>query len=144
MDESVYMINLRDVFDKPRKKRAKRAMKIIREFIAKHSKTPLENVRLSNSLNSLIWARGIQKPPRRVKVKMVRMNGKSYVYHIDEKINVMKEEKPKEKKETKEQAKEEKKEETKKKETPVEKKLAKKGKDKDKKAAASNKQEDIG
>ncbi|MCX6774231.1 MAG: 50S ribosomal protein L31e [Candidatus Micrarchaeota archaeon] len=143
MDESVYMINLRDAFEKPRNKRAKRAMKMIREFIAKHSKTPLENVRLSNHLNSLVWARGIQKPPRRVKVKMIRSNGKSYVYHIDEKIEVPKEE-TKEKKEAKEQAKEEKKEETKKKEAPVEKKLAKKGKDKDKKAAASNKQEDIG
>jgi large subunit ribosomal protein L31e len=143
MDESVYMINLRDVIKKPRTKRAKRAMKIIREFIAKHSKTPLENVKLSNSLNSLVWARGIQKPPKRVKVKMVRMNGKSYVYHIDEKIEIIKEEKPKEKGEAKEQAKEEKKEEPKKKEAHAEKKMAKKEKDKDKKAAASNKQEDI-
>jgi large subunit ribosomal protein L31e len=102
----------------------------------------LENVKLSNSLNSLVWTRGIQKPPRRVKVKMIRTNGKSYVYHIDEKIEVPKEEKPKGKTE---QAKEDKKEEPKKKEAPAEKKqMVKKEKDKDKKAAASNKQEDIG
>ena len=156
MDESVYMINLKKAFEKPRNKRAKRAMKIVREFIAKHTKTPLENVRLSNHLNSVVWTRGIQKPPRRIKVKTVRSDGKSYVYHIDEKIELPKEkkeekkgEKPKEakdeKKETAEKAevkKEEAKKEAKKEDKPTAKQHRKLS-DKEKKSVVSKRQEDI-
>ena len=145
MDESVYMINLGESYEKPRNKRGKRAMKIIREFIARHSKTPLENVRLSNSLNSKVWERGIQKPPRRVKVKAVKAEGKTYVYHIDEKIESPKAEKKAEKKEEKpkeEPVKGEKTEGATKKEAKPTAKSKRKLSDKEKKTLASAKQAD--
>ena len=65
----IYTIPLRKAFNVPSRKRAKKAMKIVKEFISRHEKIPLENIKISNKLNEKIWARGIQKPPRRVKVK---------------------------------------------------------------------------
>jgi large subunit ribosomal protein L31e len=40
-----------------------------------------EEVSLSNEVNSVIWARGINKPPRKVKVRAVKdKEGKVVVY----------------------------------------------------------------
>ena len=50
----------------PRQRRAKRAVSLLREFIKKHMK--VENVEIDQELNEYIWARGIQKPPRKVKI----------------------------------------------------------------------------
>jgi large subunit ribosomal protein L31e len=100
-DEKVYMINLRDAFEKPRGKRGPKAIDIIRAFMARHMKADLGNVKISGKLNEVVWARGIQKPPRRVKIKAIRDGPIVTIYHIDEKI---------EKKEKKAEAKEKKKE----------------------------------
>jgi len=96
-NERVYTVPLADAFVKPRKKRTPRAVKIVREFAARHMKTDPENVLISNMVNAFLWARGIQKPPRKIKVKMVSKDGKVYVLMLDEKL----EEKPKEVKEEK-------------------------------------------
>jgi large subunit ribosomal protein L31e len=111
-DEKVYMVNLRDAFEKPRGKRSPKAIGIIRAFIARHMKVGEENIRVSNKLNAIVWARGIQKPPRRVKVKAAKKDNIVFVYHIDEKIE---QPKPAEKKkgEKAEAKKEEKKEDKK-------------------------------
>ena len=113
VNERVYTVPLRDAFVKPRNKRTPRAVKILREFAARHMKTDPENVLISNMLNAFLWARGIQKPPRKVKVKMVAKEGKVYVLMMDEKLEekpkeVKKEEKPKEEIVKKEEKKEEK------------------------------------
>lgn len=105
-NERVYVVPLGDAFVKPRNKRTPRAVKILRKFTARHMKTDEENVLISNMVNAFLWARGIQKPPRRIKVKMLTKDGKVHVLMMDEKL----EEKPKE---TKEEKKEEKKEERK-------------------------------
>lgn len=109
-NERVYVVPLGDAFVKPRNKRTSRAVKILRNFTARHMKTDEENVIISNMVNAFLWARGIQKPPRRIKVKMLAKDGKVYVLMMDEKL----EEKPKEvKEEKKEEKKEERKEEKK-------------------------------
>jgi large subunit ribosomal protein L31e len=121
-DEKVYTINLRDAFDKPRGKRAPKAIDMIRAFVGRHMKVGSENVSVSNKLNAIIWARGIQKPPRKVKVKVAKTGGIALVYHIDEKIEQPKpaekkgEKKAEGKEERKAEAKEEKKEGAKKEE----------------------------
>jgi len=118
-DEKVYTINLRDAFDKPRRKRAPKAIDMIRAFVGRHAKVGAENVSVSNKLNAIIWARGIQKPPRKAKVKVVKTDNTAFVYHIDEKIEQPKtaekkgEKKAEGKEEKKAEAKEEKKEEKK-------------------------------
>lgn len=118
--ERIYTVPLRDAFDAKRTVRAKRAMKVIREFIAKHMKA--SSVRMSIALNSAVWARGIQKIPRRVKVKAVKDDsGLVRVYLPDEKISSPKKEEKKEEKKP-EAKKDEKKSETPKAEKKEEKK----------------------
>ncbi|MHC1631067.1 MAG: 50S ribosomal protein L31e [Methanotrichaceae archaeon] len=70
--EQVYTIPLRDVNKVPRWKRSNRAVIEVRSYLARHMKTLPENIAFDNSLNEVIWARGSQKPPRKVRVKAVK------------------------------------------------------------------------
>jgi len=64
----------------PRKKRAPKAMRIIKGFIRKHMKLrtefegeeEAEVLVISNEVNEKIWSRGIEKPPRRIRVRAVK------------------------------------------------------------------------
>ncbi|MFH1471008.1 MAG: 50S ribosomal protein L31e [Candidatus Micrarchaeota archaeon] len=66
--ERIYVVPLRKAYDKPRIKRAKIAVKILRSFISRHMKAGEESVSLSSAVNSAIWESGMKKPPKRVKV----------------------------------------------------------------------------
>ncbi|ACV24145.1 Ribosomal protein L31e [Methanocaldococcus fervens AG86] len=71
MEERIYTIPLRDVINKSvRNKRAPRAIRKIKQFLMRHMKADV--VKIDNELNEKIWARGIQKPPARVRVKAVK------------------------------------------------------------------------
>jgi len=84
VEEKFYTIPLRRAWITPPKKRAPRAIRIIRSFIEKHMKIGAKKVEgeteeemeerliISSELNEKIWRRGIEKPPRRVKVRAVR------------------------------------------------------------------------
>ncbi len=79
--ERAYTISLRSVYNRAaRKERAKRAMKHIREFIAKHMKVEPENVKIHESVNHVVWQRGIEKPPRKIKVIAVKEGETVWVY----------------------------------------------------------------
>ncbi len=66
-----YTIPLRKRFvDVPRYKRAKRAVKTVREFLERHMKS--EDVRIGPKLNEKLWVHGIKNPPARVKVTAFR------------------------------------------------------------------------
>ena len=71
-EERVYTINLSRVVLASRNRRSKRAINMIKEFAMRHMKISKEDIRISEELNKIIWKRGIRKPPRRVRVKMVR------------------------------------------------------------------------
>lgn len=66
----VYTINLSKVWLSPRIRRTKRAINMIREFAQRHMKS--EDVKIDQSLNEIMWERGIRHPPRRIRVKMVK------------------------------------------------------------------------
>jgi large subunit ribosomal protein L31e len=66
--EQVLTINLSKVLRAPLKIRAKKAVKLVREHVAKTLK--IKDVFLDSSLNEAIWKRSISKPPRRIKVKV--------------------------------------------------------------------------
>ncbi|MEM1574981.1 MAG: 50S ribosomal protein L31e [Nitrososphaerota archaeon] len=66
--EREYIIPLRDVWEAPKKKRAKKAIRIIKDFAKRHMKA--EEIKISEKVNELIWSRGIEKPPRKIKVVM--------------------------------------------------------------------------
>jgi large subunit ribosomal protein L31e len=64
----VFTIPLRKAYRKTRRKRAKYAIRLIKEFLQRHLKT--DNIKLGKHLNEEIWKRGIEKPPRRIKVSV--------------------------------------------------------------------------
>ncbi|MEM0475953.1 MAG: hypothetical protein QW343_04125, partial [Candidatus Norongarragalinales archaeon] len=52
----------------PRSARVRVATRLLKAFVARHLKTPLEKTRISPELNALIRARGGRKPPKSVRV----------------------------------------------------------------------------
>ena len=66
----VHVIPLRDAWKGSRLRRARSAIRIIREYVKRH--TGANKVVISNRLAEAIWSRGVQNPPRRVRVELVR------------------------------------------------------------------------
>lgn len=82
VEERIYTIPLRRVWISPRKKRAPRAVRVVESFIQRHMKVETgtkadeeeEEARLiiSNEVNEKLWSRGIEKPPRNIRVRAVK------------------------------------------------------------------------
>ena len=70
VEEKFYDLNMRKIWNTPRKKRTPRAVRFLREFIARRMKT--DNVSISEEANQMLWARGISKPPRKIRVRAVK------------------------------------------------------------------------
>ncbi len=118
--ERIYTVPLRNAYGYVRTKRTKRAVKLLREFLCRHMKAEEGDVAISNALNSYIWQRSMQKPPRRVKIRAIKEDGRVMAYLADEKIEEAKKEekkKPKEEKKEEKTAEEKKKDELKKEQT---------------------------
>jgi large subunit ribosomal protein L31e len=79
VEERIYTIPFRRVWATPRGKRTPRALRMLRDFVKRHMKT--EKVEISNEVNQQLWARGITKPPRQIKVRLVKdKEGRVIVY----------------------------------------------------------------
>jgi len=80
VEEKFYTIPLRRAWVPPRKKRAPRAMRLVKSFVRRHMKLQTEaeegeeaeRLVISNEVNEKIWRRGIEKPPRRIRVRAVK------------------------------------------------------------------------
>jgi len=79
VEEKFYDLNLRRIWTAPREKRTPRAVRYIRQYAAQRMKT--DNVSLSEETNSLLWNRGISKPPRKIRIRVVKdKEGKVIVF----------------------------------------------------------------
>ena len=67
--ERTYTIPLRKAKQVPRKKRAPRAIKFIKSFLARHMKTSEDMIYVEPEINKKMWERGIEKPPSKIRVK---------------------------------------------------------------------------
>ena len=74
--EREYIVPLRKGWLKvPEYKRANKAVKTLKEFLARHMKiynNDLRNIKLDIDLNNEIRFRGMKKPPAKIKVKAVK------------------------------------------------------------------------
>ncbi|MFH0885281.1 MAG: 50S ribosomal protein L31e [Candidatus Micrarchaeota archaeon] len=84
--ERIYTVPLGDAYETVRRKRVPRAVKILRAFIGRHMKAEDERILISESLNKFLWVRSIQKPPRRVKVRLIKDEGVIRAFLSDEKV----------------------------------------------------------
>ena len=80
VEERFYTIPLRNAWISPRKKRAPKAARIVRNFVIKHMKVRIEadedeepeKLVIDNEVNEKLWSRGIEKPPRKVRVRVIK------------------------------------------------------------------------
>jgi large subunit ribosomal protein L31e len=68
--ERVYTVPLGKAWINKRYRRSDRAIRELKRFTNRHMK-PTEII-IDPAVNEYIWARGIQKPPRKIRVKMSR------------------------------------------------------------------------
>jgi large subunit ribosomal protein L31e len=79
IDERIYTIPLAKARRGPRNKWAKKSIRYLREFMTRHFKP--ESLVISQEVNERIWERGIQKPPRKLKVRVTKnIDGLCVVY----------------------------------------------------------------
>jgi large subunit ribosomal protein L31e len=83
VEERVYTVPLGKAWLRPPKKRAPRAMHILKAFVTKHMKLAmrveeeeeeeeLPRLIISNDVNEKVWGKGIEKPPRKIRVRAAK------------------------------------------------------------------------
>jgi large subunit ribosomal protein L31e len=84
VEERFYTIPLSKAWLVPPNKRAPKAIRIIRDFIKRHMKLGAKRegeeeeeaepkrLIISNEVNERVWRRGIEKPPRKIRVRAAR------------------------------------------------------------------------
>jgi large subunit ribosomal protein L31e len=73
-EERVITVPLRDVTAVAKHERADRAMKLIREHLARNFSVTPSDVRLDPSINEAVWERGRKKPPRKIRIRAARFD----------------------------------------------------------------------
>ena len=83
--ERVYTINLGKVLLSQSQHRAVRAINMIKEFARHHMK--VEDIKIEEELAHQVWARGVRRPPRKLRVRMSKTDeGYVLVSQYDEDI----------------------------------------------------------
>ena len=83
VEERFYTIPLGKALVRPPKKRAPRAMQLIKIFVTKHMKLEMKvseeeeeeelpQLVISKEVNEKVWDRGIEKPPRKIKTRVTK------------------------------------------------------------------------
>ena len=91
VEERIYTIPLGRAWISPPKKRAPRAIRIIRGFITRHMKIKTDTIEeeaeklvISNEVNEKIWSRGIKSPPRKIRIRAVKNKEGTVTLHLAE------------------------------------------------------------
>ncbi len=83
VEERIYTIPLSKAWIAPPNKRAPRAIRIIKAFLTRHMKLEArgeaemeeeepKRLIVSNEVNERVWRRGIEKPPRKIRVRAAK------------------------------------------------------------------------
>jgi large subunit ribosomal protein L31e len=93
VEERIYTIPLQKALIRPPKKRAPRAVQLVKLFVAKHMKMSdtisededeLPQLVITQEVNEKIWSKGIEKPPRRIRVRVTKDKDENVtVYHAE-------------------------------------------------------------
>jgi len=83
VEERIYTIPLSRAWISPRKKRTPRAVRMVKSFVQKHMKIETKakteeeeeeagRLVISDEVNKKLWSHGIEKPPRKIRVRAVK------------------------------------------------------------------------
>jgi large subunit ribosomal protein L31e len=93
VEERTYTIPLAKALIMPPRKRAPRAMHMIRSYVVRHMKIPSRaeeedeeppTLTITKEVNEKIWSRGIEKPPRKIRVRTTKDNEGNVTVHLAE------------------------------------------------------------
>lgn len=84
VEERIYTVPLSRAWIMPRTKRAPRAIRLLKAFIKRHMKVEEDSIKITNEVNEKIWGRGIQKPPRKIRVKVTKDKEGIITVHLAE------------------------------------------------------------
>jgi large subunit ribosomal protein L31e len=96
VEEKTYTIPLGKALIMPPRRRSPRAMRMIRAYVVKHMKIPSRGeeedeeppkLSITNEVNELIWGRGIEKPPRKIRVRVTKDKDGNATVHLAESNN---------------------------------------------------------
>lgn len=95
VEEKTYTIPLGKALIMPPRRRSPRSMRMIRAYVMKHMKIPSRaqeedelppTLRITNEVNEYIWGRGIEKPPRKVRVRATKDKEGNVTVHLAESV----------------------------------------------------------
>jgi large subunit ribosomal protein L31e len=84
VEERIYTVPLGKAWIMPPRKRAPRAMRMLKKFIIKHMKLEAlpeeegeeaeepKELLISDEVNKKMWGRGVEKPPRKIRVRAAK------------------------------------------------------------------------
>jgi large subunit ribosomal protein L31e len=93
VEEKTYTIPLAKALIMPPRKRSPRAMRMIRAFIIKHMKIPSRaeeedeqppTLTITKEVNERVWGKGIEKPPRKIRVRATKDSDGNVTVHLAE------------------------------------------------------------
>jgi large subunit ribosomal protein L31e len=95
VEERIYTIPLQKALIRPPKKRAPRAMQLLKIFVVKHMKMAvtvsedeeeeeLPQLIVTQEVNEKIWSRSIEKPPRKIRVRVTKDKDGNVTVHLAE------------------------------------------------------------
>ena len=95
VEERIYTIPLGKAWIMPPRKRTPRAMRMIRAFITKHMKMGAKKegeeeeeeepqLIITNEVNEKVWERGVEKPPRKIRVRAAKDKDGNVTVHLAE------------------------------------------------------------
>ncbi len=95
VEERTYTIPLARALVRPPKKRAPRAMQLLKLFVIKHMKLEMKvseeeeeeelpQLIISKEVNEKIWSKGIEKPPRKIRVRAAKDKDGNVTVHLAE------------------------------------------------------------
>ncbi len=71
VEERIYTVPLRLAYiTRSRLRRANKAVRLLTKFVERHMKP--EQVLIEREVNERIWERGIQRPPRRIRIRATK------------------------------------------------------------------------
>jgi large subunit ribosomal protein L31e len=74
MEERVITVPLREPKEAPRRERADKAVKHVREELASQFRAEENDVNLDESINERIWERGRKKIPSKIRVRAAKFD----------------------------------------------------------------------
>jgi large subunit ribosomal protein L31e len=93
VEERIYTIPLQKAMVRPPKKRTPRAMQLLKIFVTRHMKMAttvteeedeLPQLIVTQEVNEKIWGKGIEKPPRKIRVRVTKTKDGNVTVYLAE------------------------------------------------------------